>query len=463
MLSGTTVTDACRLWVVAFAIPVYGAGSGRAIRGMFAKPTMVYGFGLALICSITCDAMLVAAAFVSDRFAKPIPSMKACRRNTETPANSAMPTSSSTNVKPPSRRAGGIGLRSVCTKCLRARIVFMNESPTLSPACRPARQVSMPRLTGCDSPLRATKSAEAPLKDPALLVTSEPSSATRLTLRVPWLCVPELLRVCLFGRTCRYVVESHYPERPPPCQPPQAFDGWGCRRVRALFARPSGERAGILTPPSPPLTGILNSRRALGNALLGDRLRGHTEPQALLDGGRDRGADGGGIEAGPEHQADPRLVERPRAGHHDLIAHDAGDGQHDAVGFAGVHEQAADLHRVPDTSENPRQPRRGAPARTCAGRPGGKIAGAQPEQAIGGVEEGDHHLPGAPRGRLFARLRIEQLDRDAIGQVQPLRRGALVGDEAHIRCGVGLADPHAEPLSRALPLRGRQVLPHDAR
>src|SRR2546430_6354170 len=90
----------------------------------------------------------------------------------------------------------------------------------------------MPRLTGCDSPLRATKSAEPPLKDPALLVTSEPSSAARLTLRVPWLCVPELLRVCLFGRTCRYVVESHYPERPPPCQPPQAFDGRGCRRLR---------------------------------------------------------------------------------------------------------------------------------------------------------------------------------------------------------------------------------------
>src|SRR5437588_2851299 len=324
MLSGTTVTDACRLWVVAFAIPVYGAGSGRAIRGMFAKPTMVYGFGLALICSITCDAMLVAAAFVSDRFAKPIPSMKACRRNTETPANSAMPTSSSTNVKPPSRRAGGIGPRRVCTRCLRARIVFMNESPTLSPACRPARQVSMPRLTGCDSPLRATKSAEPPLKDPALLVTSEPSSATRLTLRVPWLCVPELLRVCPFGRTCRYVVDLIIENGPHPVNPrrrsteglPQtsgalrAIFGRTCGHPDAVFTSTAGHREWSAPPRGGPARGP--PRRSCGAAGAPGR---RTRPRRRRRRDRGRaGARGGPAPRRAAPSGSPRSDSAPRRG-----------------------------------------------------------------------------------------------------------------------------------------------------
>ena len=57
------LTGACGMATTLAAINrVYGAGSGRGVRAILVKPTIANGFGLALICSITCAARLVAAA-----------------------------------------------------------------------------------------------------------------------------------------------------------------------------------------------------------------------------------------------------------------------------------------------------------------------------------------------------------------------------------------------------------------
>ena len=140
------------------------------------------------------------------------------------------------------------------------------------------------------------------------------------------------------------------------------------------------------------------------------------------------------------------LVDAAGVGDLDLPPLDLLEPGHDLLDLMRVHEHALDAGRGVHAAHDAAQARAGSAASARGAVQVAQVARGQPDERVGFVERGDHHLADLAVLERDAGVRVANLHVGAVGQVQPVLVEALVTDAAHVRRAIALAHDAVELL-----------------